>query len=257
MTSEIRSGNRRTEPVGLRSAINFEWIKIRSIRAPWVALLIGAILMISGAAGAGDPQGPELGATMSTIYDMFDFAAIAICMFGVLAATTEYMAGTIRASFLAVPRRSRLLTAKALVVFTLTTTVGLSISLATYLVGAHLLPDKVTHPSLGDPTVLRIVLGGGIYLGILGTLALSLGLLLKSSLAGGMTTITICFIAPGVLHQLVGPDLAGLWPTKAGEKVMQVFTEGPFGPISGLIWFATISLAVLAVTFTIVKRRDV
>jgi len=87
---------------------------------------------------------------------------IAIGLLGVLAVTSEYSSGMIRATLAAVPRRRLLLTAKALVLATAAAATGIGSCLAAYLVFQAFLPaGDAMRATLADPGVLRAVTGAG------------------------------------------------------------------------------------------------
>src|SRR5215468_4328018 len=109
------------------------------------------------------------------------FGQVAMCACGAMAATGEYATVTIATTFTAVPGRTRLLCAKALVVWVVATVAGVLTSLAAFFTGTAALPAGIAYPSIASATVLRAVVGLGVYLGILAVFALALGLILRSS----------------------------------------------------------------------------
>lgn len=179
-------------------AVAFEWIKVSTVRSTWWTLFAAAFITISiGAfAGSGADPGSEVDFVLREIYVGLPIGQLAICLFGALAATSEYGTGSIRSTFTAVPKRPRLLAAKALVVFAVSLVTGLLISFATYTAGTLSLGAAVARPELSDGAVLRAVVGGGCYLGVLGVFALIVGLVLRAS-AGAITAcVGLTFILP-------------------------------------------------------------
>ena len=102
------------------------------------------------------------------------FGQLTICVLGVLVITSEYSTGVIRASLLAVPKRFPMLAAKIVVFAVLVIVIGEIVAFCSFFVGSAILHSKVPV-SLSDPGVLRAVVGGGLYLAVLGLFALAVG----------------------------------------------------------------------------------
>ena len=77
---------------------------------------------------------------------------------GVLAITTEFSSGMIRATFAAVPGRPLVLAAKAAVLGAVTLAAGEISAFAAFLAGQAVLTAPAPHATLGQPGVLRAVL---------------------------------------------------------------------------------------------------
>ncbi len=114
---------------GMAAAVAAERIKLVSTRAPWwcaglgavgTALLGGAVSLATQVEGTG---GPPL--TVATTQLAYTVGMAVVMVLATLAVTGEYSVGTIRATFLAVPRRGVALVAKAVVVGAVAAVVGL------------------------------------------------------------------------------------------------------------------------------------
>ncbi|MFF3748804.1 hypothetical protein [Streptomyces kronopolitis] len=242
-------------------AVTFEWIKIRSIRSTWWAWLaagfvtIGAGVLGAGNAAPGEPAGAVAGKILGGVM----LGQIVVCLFGVLAATSEYGTGSIRSTFTALPHRPRLLVAKALVVLAVSTVLGTLILVSTLLAGSVMLAPGATVPSVADASVLRAVLGGGGYLGLLSVFSLTLGLVLRAT-AGGITAATsITFVLPSMMSLLgeSGEVLNKWWPTAAGAQILQLVpSPGDLAPLPGFAYFALITLIAFAGAVVLTQRRD-
>ncbi|MEU8685260.1 ABC transporter permease [Streptomyces sp. NPDC048611] len=251
----------RAARIRLIDAAAFEWIKVRSLRSTWWTwfaagfVTIGIAVVGAGNAQPGEPSGAVLGKLLGGI----QLGQIAVCLFGVLAATSEYGTGSIRSTFTAVPLRPRLLTAKALVVGAVSVIVGTVITFGCVLVGSLGLGSDVPSPSLADGSVLRVCLGGGVYLGFLGVFALALGLVMRAT-AGGITAATsITFVLPNMMMFLgeTGETVSKWWPTDAGAQILQKESvTGSLAPFPGLAYFALITLLAVVGTIVLTNRRD-
>ena len=235
-------------------AVHFEWIKMRTVRGSLGSLLAAAAFMLGiGLIGANQVRaGADPAIVLNDLMAGVLFGQVAMCAFGALAATGEYATGTNATTFTAVPGRTRLLAAKALVVWDVATGAGILTSLAA-------LPAGVNHPSIGSATVLRAVLGLGVYLGILAVFALALGLLLRSSAAAITLATTITVAVPIALLSTgtLGKHLDEWWPTEAGRQILNIGqAHGTLPPLTGLAYFTAIALTAAAAATVLVNRRD-
>jgi ABC-2 type transport system permease protein len=242
-------------------AVHFEWIKMRTVRASLWSLLAAAALMLGiGLIAANQVKAGADAATV--LYDLMGgvlFGQVAMCAFGAMAATGEYATGTIATTFTAVPGRTRLLCAKALVVWVVATVAGLLTSFTALFAGTAALPAGITRPSLGSATVLRAVVGLGLYLGILAVFALALGLVLRSSAAAITVATTITVAVPIALLSTgsLGKHLDEWWPTEAGRQILDLRPiHGTLSPLVGLAYFTAITLGACAAALVMVNRRD-
>jgi ABC-2 type transport system permease protein len=242
-------------------AVTFEWVKMRTIRAPLWSLLAAAALMLGiGLIGAKQLRaGADAATVLNDMMGGVLFGQVAMCAFGVMAATGEYATGTIATTFTAVPGRTRLLAAKALVVWIVATVAGVLSSLAAFAVGSATLPAGIIRPSIASGTVLRAVVGLGLYLGVLAIFALALGLAVRSS-AGAIivaTTITVAVPIAMLSTGTVGRHLDEWWPTEAGRQILNIGpAHGTLAPQVGLAYFTVVTLAACAVAVALVNRRD-
>jgi ABC-2 type transport system permease protein len=186
---------------------------------------------------------------------------IAIGLLGVLAVTSEYSSGMIRATLAAVPRRRLLLTAKALVLATAAVATGIGSCLAAYLVfQAFLPPGDAMRTTLADPGVLRAVTGAGLYLTVLGLLGFGLGTAFRSS-AGAVAVLFGTLFVPTLLVALLPSswqDTVGRYlPMNAGDTIYTVRPESHMlQPWTGFGVFCLYAAAALAAGFVLIGRRD-
>ncbi|MGW0533861.1 ABC transporter permease subunit [Streptomyces sp. NPDC003032] len=138
---------------------------------------------------------------------------VLIAAVGVLFVTAEYRRGMIRTTFVASPRRGRVLVAKAAVIGAVAFAVGLVASFASYLVSEPVLRDNGHRPpvfpdiSLADGPVLRAVVGTAAVLALIAVLALGLGALMRST-AAAIATVVVVFVLPLVLLSALPLNLA-------------------------------------------------
>lgn len=185
---------------------------------------------------------------------------IAFGVLGVLIITSEYTTGMIRVTLTAIPQRRLMLTAKAVVFAATALLVGIAVSFAAYFVFQALLTGDSLRSSIGEPGVARALIGGGLYLTVLGLLGLGLGTIIRSS-AGAIAALFTLLFVPQILVELlpqswkttIGPYL----PMEAGNQIFSQHHEvGALSPWSGFAIFSLYAVAALVAAFVLIGQRD-
>jgi ABC-2 type transport system permease protein len=148
----------RRSGVGFRQAARMEQIKLRTLRSPWVTLLITVAGVVGLATAVGLNSKDTHGDITSNVLAGVAPGLLAFGVLGVLVMTNEYSSGLIKATLAAVPHRGTLLAAKTAVFGAAALAVGEIASFGAFFAGTAALPPAFHAPSLGDPTVLRAVL---------------------------------------------------------------------------------------------------
>jgi len=117
---------------------------------------------------------------------------------GVLVISGEYTTGMIRSSFAAVPKRLPVLWAKAGVFGAVTLTLMLPCAFVAFLVSQSMLTQHHVQTSLGQPHVLRAVVGAALFLTVVSLLGVALGALVRNTAGGIAAFAGIMFVLPGV-----------------------------------------------------------
>jgi ABC-2 type transport system permease protein len=258
---------------GFNRLLRSEWTKIRSVPSTvWslialIVLTLGFTTLISfvivvqwdqnppeqRALIVADPAGFVLGSG-------FGLSQLAICILGVMVVASEYSTGMIRASLLAVPRRSSMLAAKAVVFGLLVLAIGLAVSFASFFIGSSVLHDKAPV-ALGDQGVLRAVIGAGLYLATLGLFALALGAIIRHT-AAAITAVIGFVLVLAPLTQLLPGDLGryvhAYLPSEAGHLIAQAHQaqNDVLTPWQGYGVFVAWVVLLLAVAAILLNRRD-
>ncbi|WP_242910354.1 ABC transporter permease [Actinomadura terrae] len=250
-----------------------EWTKIRTVRSTLWSLILLVVLDLGFTAlfvglTVGQWDKTDEGDRASIIADPtsmilgsgFFLSQLTVCVLGVLVVASEYSTGMIRASLLAVPRRLPMLWAKAAVFGLLILVLGVAVSFASFFIGAALMHDKVSV-SLGDPGVLRAVVGGGLYLAMLGLFALAIGAIVRHP-AGGITGVIgfVLVLSPlaALLPGSLGDHVHAYLPSEAGHLIAQAHQgkDDLLTPWQGYGVFAVWTVLLLAIAATLLKRRD-
>jgi hypothetical protein len=218
----------------LRGAIAAEWIKVRTVPSTYLTMFCAIILSLS--LGFIDTTSVAHHWAAMSAADRADFdpagdsfvglifAQLAFGVLGVLAISTEYGTGMIRATLAAVPRRRTLFAAKALVVAAVTLTLGEVSAFAAFFLGQAMLTPAHLNVSLSDPGVLRAVSSAGLYLCVVAVTGYGIGAFLRHSAGAIATMFGITFLAWPVARALEGwsylPDKLVL--SNAADVIAQV-----------------------------------
>ncbi|MGH9016705.1 MAG: ABC transporter permease subunit, partial [Acidimicrobiales bacterium] len=251
-----------------------EWTKLRSVRSTLWSLVATAVLTLAIdilATGTEAGRWAHAGAGQRLAFDPtslslagFLFGQLAIGVLGVLVVSAEYSTGTIRATFGAVPQRSLVLAAKVAVFTAVAFVLGEILSFASFFIGQAILSGSAPTAALGQPGVLRAVVGGGLFLTALGLFALGLGTIIRHS-AGAITAfVGIFFVVPLIVETLPSTvkDAVGKYlPDNIGSAmttVKQGFrTDVPtFSPWASFGLLCAYAAVVLVVGGILTVRRD-
>ncbi len=187
-------------------------------------------------------------------------AQLAVGVLGVLLITSEYATGQIRATLAATPQRLTVLAAKAVTFVGVVFVVGLVASFSAFGIGQAIFSSEGIDASLGDPGVLRAVIGGALYLAAVGVLGLGLGTIIRRT-AGAITA----FVGLLVIVPLVASFFPASWnehvgkyfPARAGMAVFNVVPDptslSPWSGFAVLLLYAAVSLLAGGLLLT---RRD-
>jgi ABC-2 type transport system permease protein len=190
----------------------------------------------------------------------FYLAQLAVGVLGVLTITGEYSTGMIRASLSAVPRRTPVLVGKIVVFAVVTFLICTLAALIAFLGGQAALGHYGYGVSLTSPGAARAVIGAGLFLAVVGLLALGCGFALRNT--GGAIATLFGFI---LVLPLLAQALPSSWqdhidkylPLPAGSAILATVQDsGSLGPWAGLGVFALYAIAALAVGLVVLCRRD-
>jgi ABC-type transport system involved in multi-copper enzyme maturation permease subunit len=252
------------------TALHSEWIKLRSVRSTaWALLAIVGLTIGLGVvscstshtegAGPGDSEDVVVRLSLVGVY----FAQVAVVALGVLAICGEYATGTIRATFLANPRRREVLAAKSAVVGALVLGAGAVGAVAAFYVGQAILhangytPD-IGYPaaSLGDADTLRMVAVAAVYPMILAVLSLGVAAIVRSTAAAISVLLGALFvpwIVGGILPESLARAIQKATPM-AGIAAQE--NGAPIGPWAGLGVTVAWAVAALVAALWLIARRD-
>lgn len=252
----------------LRAAVVAELTKARTVRSTWWSLGLAVVLSI-GLSGLLALSLRDAPLAPDTVWDPVRFGyfgltigLIVLVVFGVLLVSTEFTAGTIRASLAAVPRRGVFFCAKALAGTAIALVVSVVIGFGAFLVAQPLLAGRGT--SLGEPGVLRAVLGACAFLTLMSVFAMGVAAMLRSTPLCLGILIPILFLNSQGLSNLPAiRDVTQFLPDQVGLVMMRSVSQSPdsvghtdFGPGAAALILLGWALAALAGGFVAVHRHD-
>ncbi|AZM55570.1 ABC transporter permease [Streptomyces sp. WAC 01529] len=246
-----------------------EWTKIRSVSSTvWtlglavvVTVALGTLISILSRNDHDNLDARDRLAFDATFISFagMSLGQLAMIVFGVLVVSNEYSTGMIRTSLAAVPQRGVFLFSKVLVATLLAFAVGLATSFLAFFVGQAMLGPY--RAQIGDPGVLRAVIGGGLYMTLIAMFSMGVAAMLRSPMLSLGILMPFFFLISSILGNVSATKKIGRFlPDQAGSKIMQVKTpfadDTPYGPWGGLgIMVAWVLVALLG-GYALLKRRD-
>jgi ABC-2 type transport system permease protein len=247
----------RTVPFG--AVVRSEWTKLRSVRATWWCTAL-YLLVVGGSgwlAAASTDTSARADIAVQTALTGFGVGQLALVVLGVLAVSAEFASGMVLVSLTTVPRRTRLLLAKTVVVAVWCLLLSALLAVVCALAARTLtaVPGGVRP---GDPAVLRTLGLQVAAAGLVGVLSVALGAVLRSTAgAVGIGTALVLVLPPA--FALAGGELAsrvsqGLPALRVGEDAfVAVATPWPVGMAIVAAW----ALGVWVLGAVLIERRDV
>ncbi|SMF54962.1 ABC transporter permease [Streptomyces sp. Amel2xC10] len=249
--------------------VRSEWTKIRSVASTvWTLSLAVVVTVALGMliAALSKNEFDDLSARDRLSFDptFISFAGmslgqLAMIVFGVLVVSNEYSTGMIRTSLAAVPQRGTFLFSKIAVAAGLALAVGLVTSFVTFFLGQSMLGSL--RAEIGDPGVLRAVIGGGLYMTLIALFSMGVAAMLRSPMLSLGILMPFFFLISNILGNVGATKKIGRYlPDQAGSKIMQVVTpvddDTPYGPWGGLAIMVAWVVAALLGGYLLLKRRD-
>ena len=279
--------------VGLRRAMAAEWTKLWSVRSTtWTLVATGVAVVglcilstatVNSSEIIGDP-------TRRSLIGIF-LGQLIFGVLGVLVMSAEYGTGTIRATLSAVPRRPVVLSAKILVFGAVAVVVSEIFAFSAFAIGQAILSAKksaaaaIVQPaqqfgvriphniqaalshgsaSLGQPGVLRAVVGAGLYLAVLGLLALGLATIIRHTAGAISAFVGVVLVLPVIVQALptsISNALARYLPANIGLVMFSTHGApdrvGPaFSPWVGFALLALYTGVTLGIACWVLVRRD-
>lgn len=260
--------NAYTSPIPVKkthlgNALASEWTKIKSVRSTMWTLGIFLLLVIGiGLLAVANTNQADYADMPFTVPAFFGLMLGQICLItlGVLVTSSEYGTGMIRTTFTASPQRHRVLTAKILIFFV----VAFVVSAGSILLVGLAASAAHSGPEAGDLPWAGTVFKGGLYVSLLGVLALAVGSMLRHS-AGAITAMLGVVLVPAIL-----PAFLMIWESTQplGDKMNDYNAITALAKIFGadsvdtsggsqLMLLVVVTVAAVAGAFALLEKRDV
>lgn len=249
-----------------------EWTKFRSVRSTAWSLGAGILLtiafpvifafVISAHWGQMAPRERASHSPLEVALAGVNVAQLAIAVLGVLVISAEYSTGSIRSTFTAVPKRLPVLWAKlvdyAIVSFVLMVPAVIASFFASQAILAR---HDILQISFSAPGVARAMIGGAIYVMLVGVFALALGAIVRNT-AGGIATFSgVFFVIPPLMNllPLSWNNAISEWlPSEAGRQIFSLdHAPNTLTPLAGGLVFAGYCAVAIALAAVLLRRRDV
>lgn len=252
------------------NTLRAEFIKLRTVMVHWVLTLIAVlfpvvITTLVAIFAETDFGGFDSSDLSSLIAGLSVVSAMLLGAMSVISITSEYAHSTIRPTYAATPNRVRVIAAKLATNSAMIGVVSAVIVAVSWLIGSLVLSGRDQDISLGDDGVLPSLIAVVVLAVVVSWFGFGLGLLIRNSPA----TVTIFLLWPllienlvGLVFNLVGWEGATKWlPYAAGIEATVANGDNDVGSDilgrpNGLIYFAMVSLAVVALGVWSDQRRD-
>jgi len=248
-----------------------EWTKLRSVRSTLWSLGAGFVLTIAfpvifafvtrshwGSMSPSDRAGRH---PLDIALAGVNVAQLAIAVLGVLLISAEYSTGSIRSTFTAVPKRLPVLWAKLIDYAALTLALMIPAVLVSFFASQailHSIPQL--HISFSQPGVARAVLGGALYVMLVGIFALAIGAIVRNTAGGIATFAATFFVLPPLMFTLPtswNNAISQYLPSEAGRQVFALHHAAhTLTPLTGGLVLAAYCAAAIVIAAVLLVRRD-
>jgi ABC-2 type transport system permease protein len=257
----------------MRTALQAEWTKLRTVAGTGWLLLAAAVLTagLSAAAVAATrcPAGDcGVDATKLSLTGV-QLGQAVVAVLAVLTVSTEYSTGMIRTTLTAMPRRTTVLGAKATVLTAAVLMAAPLGVLGSVLAGRFILPGNgftaargYSPLSLSDGPTLRAAAGSVLYLALIALLSVGIATLVRDSAAAIGTVLGLLYLFPIVLQVVTDPTmkrhLQQIAPSNAGLTIQATVDlhSLPISPWAGLGVLAAWAAGALLAGGVLLEIRD-
>lgn len=234
------------------AVLNAERIKLTSTRSPlWSAAAMAVLSLGLAAVQASTAYGPGAVAPEKAAMGVAVFGVPVLMILAALTMTNEYRSGLIRTTFMAVPDRTLVLVAKAVVA------AAFSAAYAAVMVMASIV---VAH---SDPRDWRLVGAIAVYAALTAVLGVGVGALMRASAGAAAVLLLWPLVAEPLLGNMpnIGTAVGPYLPFANAFTFLDVqwlypYYAMPWGPLGSILYFAGATAVVFVAAAVTVNRRD-
>jgi ABC-2 type transport system permease protein len=217
--------------------VRAEWTKLFTTKV-WLGLLLGACLMVAGFSAlltgfagssqngqtglppVGDPQFEQVAFSVSTN------ASVLFLILGIIGMTQEYRHRTATPTFLAEPRRWRVVVAKLIAYALVAVPFALVVVAVNVLVVTVYAGARGAAPTLNADN-LRVLLTSGLALVIYALIGVGIGALLRNQVGAIVGGLVYLFVVEPVIRSIPATSGAYKWMPGGGLEAMTATFQGP------------------------------
>ncbi|WP_433379795.1 ABC transporter permease subunit [Actinoplanes sp. CA-142083] len=261
----------------MRDVIAAEWLKTRSLRSTWWALALTAAVVIGSAAVAAHADYVNFpsysleeqrthGFALGDAFPLAGYLVLVVvaASAGASAMISEYSSGLLRVTAVAVPARSELLAAKAVVAAAVWTVAGALTSLTAFAVSQLILAGRDANASLTGPGTATALLAATLIGPVCALVGLALAVLLRHAGTVYVTGILLLVLAPQLLstRQNVTRELHHTMLIPAWQRLTEAYGPPRFlgslytSAVEAWLAYAIWSLIFIAAALVVHRRRD-
>lgn len=187
---------------------------------------------------------------------------------GIMTIGSEYRHKTVTSTFLAIPKRTRVMTAKVVSLLLIGAGYGVLSLIGSVVTGALVLTAKGHHP-FADPSIWRTLALSLLVLGLWALIGLGAGILIPNQVAALLIAIGVAWIVEPILGAVIGltdwgRSVTPYLPSQATNAMLSTTNGGFNGPtVTELSWWGgALVLAAYAAVMAgigswLTVRRDI
>jgi ABC-2 type transport system permease protein len=256
----------------LGPVLRAEWTKLRTVSGPaWLLVtVVLATVAVSIAAEAATSCPARLTCPVDPVklsLTGVQLGQAVVAILAVLVVGNEYSTGLIRLTLAAMPRRTRVLTAKAVIVTALVLAAAVVAVAGSVLAGHLILPGHGFtvargFPALGGGPSMRAAAGAVLYLGLIALLGLGVTAIVRDTAVSIGVVLGLLYLSPIIAAFVSNPvwhkRIERYAPANAGQSILSAtgLKQLPISPWAGLGVLAIWAAAALLTGGLVLRFRD-
>ncbi|MEV7627737.1 hypothetical protein [Actinoplanes sp. NPDC089786] len=235
-----------------------EWLRLRTTRGAWLLLAAAQLIIVLGVSGLmlrgdnlADPVVQQQAVAHLGLVSLFTL------VLGITAVAGEHRHRTVSDTYLAVPRRARVVLAKLAVYTAAGLGFGLAAAISALSSTAVWLTVRGETIQFDNTDLWRTVAGGIAWNAVFAALGLGVGALITNQIGAIATALAWLALIEGLVGQLIG-DARKWLPFALGSALdrLPTATDGPAQWVAGLVLLGYAAAFTAAAVLT-TTRRDV
>jgi ABC-2 type transport system permease protein len=260
----------------LADALRYEWVRIRTVRSTWVLTILSLLFtgLIAGLTAGGANAQTNVQGLAEALTAGSALTPLLMGLIGVFAFGHEYRFGVIYSTLTAVPLRSAVAAAKALMVMAWAAVVAVVCVLLSWVLAVTIGGGDYDRLSVTSAPVPRMLVGVVIWVVLWALFGLAYGGLFRNVPAAVTLLLVIPLVVENVIRALLsldalepirdvgdylpftaGAQLYAYDPSAAQQDVPDAFTT-TMSALTGGLTMALWAAALIALMWVLFERRD-